>query len=238
MNDTVNFEKQYEEAKPALPGELVPDYAGDEEIAVGDIVRIRLFVQPEDEPYAGDFIACRNGCALGRVTHIDTLSDGKRISCDFPINQEWHFDEDELAVVNTDELVKRHLFPTVPKVDSAPDAEAADIADAVAGIAANPTAAFQKIEALRQRVDNLAEENEAQHGRIRMLEAALTPFARAALDGDVRRSSDANWLYVVDEYGDKEPISCGLGGEWLEVHHLREALEVLPNVANADSEQA
>lgn len=93
-----------------------------------------------------------------------------------------------------------------------------------------------------RKITKLEEERDSLAERVTLLEAKLTPFALAAQDGDVRRSDSTNWLYVVDEYGDKEPISCGFGGDWLEVRHLREALAILPNVnagaANADSEQA
>lgn len=78
--------------------------------------------------------------------------------------------------------------------------------------------------------------------RITKLEAALTPFARAALDVRVKDSPDESGLMTGWWEKEINLSRDNADADVLKVRHLREALEVLPEVnagsANASSEPA
>lgn len=81
------------------------------------------------------------------------------------------------------------------------------------------------------RLADYARECAALQAHVALLTERLTPFAKAALDEDVHPLPDTDALEVLDASGNPTRILCGDG--MLEVHHLREALEVLPDVAGS-----
>lgn len=92
----------------------------------------------------------------------------------------------------------------------------------------------------RIAIEKMRAECEALQARVTLLTERLTPFAKAALDKDVQRADQTEWL-LIDSYGEKLPVIVDGRGWYLSVRHLDEALEALPDVAgsaNADSDQA
>jgi hypothetical protein len=92
------------------------------------------------------------------------------------------------------------------------------------------------VEMYEARLADYARECERFRARIAQLEAKLTPFARAALDENVRGRNDDKALLYIHRTGFVGIEVDADSDELLEVRHLNDALEVLPNVANGGSD--